>query len=496
MSPNFCQSFDGSGRVPRKVQVDVLKNLEDNWDKYPNHIMSLATGLGKSYLMLSIAKCFPNAAIITPSNILVQQYISEYPNINYLWGKQHYQCHKFKGFSCADIQDDKTLGDSIRCAGDECEYKIRKAVAMEKTTIYNPMSFLFLMKRTEAERKDVILIDEAHLLPDMLLTITRKVLKKSKYNYPDDVSNAFVLRNFIETTIVQLDALMNTYSKRSKMVGEIFNEICDLRLLIDILKLEPHNFITYTEKCLSRGRPDEQLIIQPLKIPKALMQYFLDANHVVMMSGSILSHDIKEMLGDRKYKYYDYPSPIPKENRQVFFMPTDYKMNFETPPEKIAESIDSIYNKDPVQNTIVHVTYDLSKKISPLMKTKHLINDKLDKEKKLKQFKEEGGLFLASGCAEGIDLKDDFARRNVIVKLQWPNRGDEFVKKRMSLIDGESWYALQMFKTTIQQAGRTTRNEKDYSEIYILDKNFVTSFKKYHKELPAYFKESIIWSNI
>jgi Rad3-related DNA helicase len=95
--------------------------------------------------------------------------------------------------------------------------------------------------------------------------------------------------------------------------------------------------------------------------------------------------------------------------------------------------------------------------------------------------------------AEGIDLKGDLCRVNIIPKLNWPDLNDEVVKKRRSLADGQEWYAMQTLKTLMQQVGRSTRSQEDYSATYILDPMFSRMVNQYKHKLPKSFTESIVW---
>ncbi len=104
-------------------------------------------------------------------------------------------------------------------------------------------------------------------------------------------------------------------------------------------------------------------------------------------------------------------------------------------------------------------------------------------------------MFLAAGCAEGLDLRDDFCRLNIIPALIRPNLGDPVVMKRRALADGDRWYALETMKTTIQQYGRSTRHEKDHSTTVVMDPTFSRTVNQYKDDIPTYFKESIQWAS-
>jgi len=119
-----------------------------------------------------------------------------------------------------------------------------------------------------------------------------------------------------------------------------------------------------------------------------------------------------------------------------------------------------------------------------------MFNTKEDKADVIEAFKANGGLFVAAGCAEGVDFPGDECRLNLIPILHRENLGDRAVQKRMSLPGGRRAYDLEILKTTIQQAGRSTRGPDDWSTTIIGDPGFTRLMNQYDSELPRSFVES------
>jgi Rad3-related DNA helicase len=109
------------------------------------------------------------------------------------------------------------------------------------------------------------------------------------------------------------------------------------------------------------------------------------------------------------------------------------------------------------------------------------------------QFIEKGGIFIAAGFSEGIDLRDDLCRLTLIPCLDRPNLGDPSVQKRKALRDGETWYRQQVIKQTIQRTGRSTRHIKDKSITIIGDPGFARLIKEEYKNIPKDFLAAIRW---
>ena len=68
---------------------------------------------------------------------------------------------------------------------------------------------------------------------------------------------------------------------------------------------------------------------------------------------------------------------------------------------------------------------------------------------------------------EGVDLKDDISRFQVICKIPYPYLGDKLVQERKKVWTW--WYSFETVKKIIQSIGRSVRNAEDYATTYILD---------------------------
>jgi Rad3-related DNA helicase len=201
----------------------------------------------------------------------------------------------------------------------------------------------------------------------------------------------------------------------------------------------------------------------------------------VLTSGTLLKHDLNEILGS-DYEEYSIPSVIPAKQRGVILSPSPFKHNqTEMDPEKLADRIIETFNVTGL-NAVCHVTYSLGKLLVPYLERKFKGNlfaytDTKTKKQTVSAYCESadknksGNLLVGAGIVEGLDLKDDLARVNIITKLLFPNLGDPFIRKRMSLPDGKLFYAGETIKNMLQAIGRTTRGPNDKSVTVILDNN-------------------------
>ena len=102
-----------------------------------------------------------------------------------------------------------------------------------------------------------------------------------------------------------------------------------------------------------------------------------------------------------------------------------------------------------------------------------------------------GSVLLSPSMMEGVDLYDDLSRFQVIIKLPWSNLGDARIKVKSQL--DETWYKNKMWVSILQASGRSTRNENDESITYILDSNFKYFYDQWKSQLPAWFKDRVVF---
>lgn len=479
MTPDFSK-FDLSGRDPRPIQADTLKKLAASWNDADVHALLLPTGTGKTAIGRAI-QIATGADVIVPSNILMDQAVTDYPKTNFLQGKTRYQCHS--NLTCHDWQG----MDMEPC--DECPYEKCKKRAATEPTFFNPLSmYYFLANARGVKRPKVLVVDEAHQLASMVLMLTSKRLKRSDYRFTQACCNELYLSRWLKEQLDRLDRLSALYHKKQdfEKLAKCKSEIESLSLIKQGIDEDGQNYVVW----ITKDEKDAYLNIKPLFPPRFLMQKFFAGKKVILMSGTLFDHDIKALVGDVAYNKIEQNSPIPKKNRRILYKPAPFKINYQTDPKQLVAYIEQYITPD-AGNTLIHSTYSLSRKLAPLFSRPIIFNTQDDKDEQLQKFLTSGGTFLASGCAEGLDLKYDLCRTNVIPKIPFPDLGDPAVVKRKSLQDGAVWYALESLKTVIQASGRSTRAIDDYSTVYILDPNFGHLIQRYGKYLPKYFTEAI-----
>lgn len=214
---------------------------------------------------------------------------------------------------------------------------------------------------------------------------------------------------------------------------------------------------------------------------------------IVLASGTPTT----ELIADPgTYREIVAPHPIDKLRRMIYYTPVGSmaqgkrEATIPAMAYKIAE-LHNMYNC----LTIVHCgSYEIA--VAMYDKIDSRVNvicqDQEDRNESLSQWqKEDDCVFLSVAMEQGLDLKGPKYPLNIIMKINFPYLGSDWVNSRNKL-DNWKWYRKTAAVNTIQACGRTTRSPDDYSEIYILDSSFEGLYKKNKTLFPDWFKESLV----
>lgn len=78
-----------------------------------------------------------------------------------------------------------------------------------------------------------------------------------------------------------------------------------------------------------------------------------------------------------------------------------------------------------------------------------------------------GSVLLSSSLWEGVDLKDDLSRFQIIAKVPYPSLAERRVAVKMRRFP--LWYSSQTLTKLLQGMGRSVRGEGDWARTYVLD---------------------------
>ena len=90
----------------------------------------------------------------------------------------------------------------------------------------------------------------------------------------------------------------------------------------------------------------------------------------------------------------------------------------------------------------------------------------------------------------GVDLKDNFSRFQIIVKVPYADLTD----RKISVMKQRdpNWYTWNAILKLIQAYGRSIRSKEDFANTYILDSSITYLLKQAKEMSPKWFSDAII----
>jgi len=242
----------------------------------------------------------------------------------------------------------------------------------------------------------------------------------------------------------------------------------------------------------------KQVTFTPLRVD-GLTGYIFDyADHVLLMSATIIDHaHFARTLGITDYEYIEVESDFDPKKSPIY-VSSKNRLNYKNLANilpAIAEQIKQIVAHHETEKGIVHTH---SQEITNILKRKlennkrFLFRDEFAKNDEIlkKHYESDFPTILVSpSLAYGIDLKDDLARFQIIVKLPFSPLSNKRVKQVFE--QDKTWYENKMLNTLVQACGRATRSRNDFSSTYILDGNIVNTLKRVKDKLPKYFIDRV-----
>lgn len=530
----------------REQQADAIEKTIDafrNGKKFV--IIEAGTGVGKSAIGVAINRYFNTTEgkrtapsigeyvkggyFVTTQKILQEQYVSDFGgrkgDMLSLKSSSNFQCRFHKKNTCADSLRALSCADKsskfFRTCAYNCTYRKSKEEFIAGSEGITNFSY-FLAETQYAGKlkpRNVLVIDEAHNIELQLskfieITISEKFAAQVlKLSWPGELTLHKSVKWIKETYLPKLNSHL-AFVKKSieKYVGMMdrINEFTSLAKKLEMLDkhqckvnrfLEaytPENWVVSHQEAY--GQKMRKIEFKPIDISTFSHDLLFKLGHkVVLMSATILDKDaFCESLGipDEKAEFIYYPSPFPAENKPILYNPigsmSSKAINMTLP--KLAQAVKMIIDGHRGEKGIIHChSYKVARYLKNNIRSNRLlIHGSDDRDSVLqKHIKSKNNTVLLSpSMTEGVDLKDDCSRFQIICKVPYPYLGDKLVKKRMH--KWKWWYPLQTAKTIVQSVGRSIRHEKDHAVTYILDGDWERFYNRNKKFFPQDFKDCLI----
>ena len=504
-------------------------------------IIEAGTGVGKSAIGVTIARAMskwlpqndaykPGAYFITTQKILQEQYLDDFGgckgSMTSIKSSSNYQCKFHKKQSCGEgqrlvrLEQDKT-SKFFRTCSFSCNYKEAKGKFMESQESITNFSY-FLAETTYSGKllpRDVLVVDEAHnsdteLSKFIEVSISEKFAQTVlNLQMPKTLNNEQAAFSWIKNVYLvklsshlkHIESMFEQHAGLREKVKEFENLSRQIEML-DKHMCKVNRFIELFDEdnwVLNVAETDEQktrrLEFKPIDISQYSDQsLFKFGQKVLMLSATILNHRaFCESLGIplEQAAFISLPSPFPIDNRPVLVSSIG-KMSaseIDNTLPQLAEAIRRILAAHPKEKGIIHCnSYKISNYIMKSIKSNRLLTHKSEnREDVLNQHisSKEPTVLVTPSMTEGIDLKGDLSRFQILCKVPYPYLGDMLVQKRMK--KWSWWYPLQTAKTIIQSLGRSIRSADDYAVSYILDSDWDRFYGQQRDMFPESFRDSI-----
>lgn len=533
----------GEFRSGQKECIEAILNAFANGKKFV--ILEGPTGSGKSAIGMTIARFFQESYYLTTQKILQDQLIRDFshiPSVKALKGRNAYHCNYWETYMelyhddptkmaiMNRLAQDPVVGPTmanpnLTCDQGVCKIKDRTSkcqMCMQRgscpywnaladavgssTCLMNFHSFLYQTTVT-AERfkpRNLLIVDEAHnteaqLMDFISLTITDRDLENVNFPRFDTAREYADYFDYINLPdILRQKCQIAAFAQDFKAEERWKKMLLQYQYFLD--SVNQGDWIVKWED----NKNHRKVVIKPIFVDAQASRYlFRFGEKVLLMSATIFMPKVLyESLGINPDDAYAYrmSNRFPLENRPIYFKPAgsmSFKNKQETLP-KLVTQVEEISTKHHNQRGIVHThNFEIAKHIidnsSRKLKSRILFQEDFnDKDEMLKEHQSRNNsIIVAPAMHEGLDLKGDLSRFQIICKIPYPSFAEnDQLKIRMQL--SQDYYDWLTALKLVQSYGRSIRSEDDWADTYILDADFSMFKNKAAKRLlPKWFIDAI-----
>jgi uncharacterized protein (DUF488 family) len=445
---------------------------------------------------------------LTITKSLQDQYKNTFDHTGILKGQSNYQCKVDESVSVDIAPCLYSKGLKAECwKACKCPYyNERNNMLKSKFSALNYSMFFSLPEHLK--KRKIIVCDEGSELEEQLVN-----------QFTCEVDIPFLVKIKVELNSFPVEEkplkVLDWVSKTLKSVAASIDEYVDI---LKNLKKDSLDFAKrkteYTKLVNLKGKLeiltntfyDSQYIIEkidkkikfiPLKVDKLANYLFEHADHVVIMSATIIDHpSFCKNLGITDYDYIETESTFDSEKAPIYILASQ-KINFKNMTEmlpKLAKQTQGILNEHEGDKGIIHThTQFITDYIRNNVGGERLLCREAGiRNEELLEIHEESKqptVLVSPSMTYGVDLKGDLAKFQIMLKAPWLPTKEARVEKLMKI--DKDWYANKMLCTLVQACGRGIRSESDECVTYILDGSIFDAIHRNKSKLPKFFLDRI-----
>jgi Rad3-related DNA helicase len=470
----------------------------------PHVLLQAPTGLGKSLVAAALGKLQPTRRLVTltATNGLLSQYVDIFPHLASIKGARNYEClaardelrRYFRLSPVGTVQtcDDGPCRSGIPCTlkNDGCTYfdAIRRATAARQV-VTNYAYWLAMRKYAGGlGLADVLIFDEAHALPEQLMSAFR--IEISHYELsgrPPRSMKDWALWGAMMSERVKRPAGEDedTRLRRQKAIDR-FTQLSH----VDETWAVDRTFTGYTFE------PTIPADLFPLASDPTTQNVYLSAT-ITLRTLQLLGLDrdtIEPLI---------LTSSFPLERRPVYLVPStrvDYKMD-RLKRDWWLSRIDAVIRQRLDRKGIIHtVSYRRQREIVEhsafgtrgrglmLAPTPQSLIPDLERFRSMPP----PAILVAPSIEQGYDFPMTDAEYVIIAKMPFPDTRSAIMKARIAATEGYRDHLTM--QRVVQASGRAMRAEDDSCETIILDDHARWFLTKHADLAPQWFLDAMIWS--
>jgi len=531
---SFPEGYD-----PNPTQVKLLKNIDQAFtDGYKFVICNAPTGSGKSMVSKTVGnvaeqctkeyrdivtsylaykrtqggnyayedECNEEQAFgctaLTITKTLQDQYKELFEDVEVLKGKSNYNCVIDENYSvevapCLHLPKLRDECWSKKC----CPYYEQRNKAL--TSRFNTLNYnMFFALPEHLKKRQYLICDEASELEDQLVKEFSCYIN-FEFLYKNEVEVKPLLKStneqkWINRLLLSLkeridwlkDAISSNTKVQSKFTIQKKNELVSLNNLHSKLSLILE---TWYDSEYIYEKDNKGITFMPLKVDKLSNYLFKYADKVILMSATIIDpKNFCKSLGIDKFKYVEAESTFNPKNAPIHCN-TKVKLNYFNMQKNLPKVLKQVQEICEFHKNDKGIIHSQNKSITSFL-SEHLTDRRflirepgVRNEVILEQHMQtdDPTVLISPSMSYGVDLRDDLARFQIIIKAPYLPTKDKRIERLMK--DDFDWYQNKMLCSLIQACGRGVRSHKDHCITYILDAAIVESIVKNKHKLPKYY---------
>lgn len=487
---------------------DALADAEKAFESGKKFVMINApTGSGKSAVAVAFARHF-KSSILTPTKMLQNQYADtkQFGTEYTIFGKSNYKCglKSFKHLTvdqaicCSDaatkeyadmtewekeLKADHSPAQMLksRCTkAGICEYyKLINSIPVKPSPVVNYDLFFHLKKtplnpREGTDFGDSVVFDEAHHLMSKARSVfgykiseqaVEKLLGKESNRRDGESPSEWLARHvLLSSQLLKKDGDL-------KSAPELYKFHMNASFISQFDISDKNKFFIDDKGA--------EVDIKPVNFKYLKNIIFYPFKRVLLLSATFPKNFCEIFnISDEEIEIIDIPSSFPKENRPLLFLKDLPALNYKselTQDHPTIVALKTILKKHQKDKGIVHCSnYSFFRQLQKIFR-----NDKRfiwveqgqDKSKALDKHAsaKDGTVLVSPAMLEGVDLKDDLARFQVMLKLPFPTL-DDYTRRMIAIYS--NYYDNEVATSIMQAYGRAVRSEEDHAVFYVLDGAF------------------------